>query len=362
MFLSFLEANNGKTNNCNVQESFTVSNPRLHVGDTISKGDGIPVIGYLLKGDLIYYVVNDVITEIYQTTGGSQICEDLANHGLSRPHIFGQYRANSIVGHVAALSTPQFKGQDGIWKPCQYLGQMRGTNLKSYLIKETYFGTPFNVNLRTKQTCTEYPDVRNTSPNNSLREDKYNLTSFINATYNSIDLDLQLSFSKTMPENFTDFPCYTLFINKQINNLQYRINNGTWHTTIIKNVDTNGIPMLHTADNNQVFHPKDYCIDFTTNGGQTINRYVVRCTSVGGHFAVISTIKNLQNGKYHVSILESDILLDTTLEVNGIVYNSDLVLGNSISIGTNLTSDTIGIYKSKETGVIIDNQIKILSI
>lgn len=363
MFNNYTEANNAINNSCGVSQSFKVLNiDKVLVGDYVNDINNLPILNqFLVKGSLTYQVENGVVKHIYDNSLLNVLCDNLGNHGNARLHLYGQYRSNKIAGSVCSLNLLYYLSQDNTYKLVLYAGKLKGSNLKCYFYRELYLGTLFNVHLKTKDLCTDYLDVRNSFLENQNFDNKLDLTSYINETYNGVDFDVMFFFSTFQTNAVNNASCYRMDINKQINNLQFRINNGLWESTSVKNIDLNGLTYLHTESNSLFFYLKDYCLDLTTDGGASINRYLVRTCGAGGHFSSISTIKNMQNSKTHVTTTQQDYLLLVKLELNGQTYLGDNIICCAISLG-NVTQDGFGILKSQETGEVIDDQLKILSI
>lgn len=287
-------------------------------------------------------------------------CVDLANHGLARPHIFYDSWDGKIKGMVVSPSTFEFSSQSGGWKKATRLGKIMSDpkNRSAYLIEEGHLGNPYCVVLRSKEGCPEYYDGGNQSHRDTHKDDWALTTNYKQdlSHYPRIygqDLGFVFSFGGgNMPSTFDKYPVYSLKIAGSHHNLRVKVD-GELLATEIRQTDSNGIPLVHTAvlgkNDGMFFRNKDFCLDVLV--GDMVDRYYVRAVSVGGHFSVINSIINLNSKRLQVCCNGmADYLLPCTFEFDGKTYDNSY-FGSTFNNLPN--KDGKGILRAKETGVLI---------
>lgn len=294
-------------------------------------------------------------------------CVDLSNHGESRPHIYYDAWSGKIKGMVVSPSVFEFSSQSGGWKNATRLGKIMNDpqNRSAYLTQEEHLGNPYCVVLRSKEGCTEYYDGGNQSHRNTHKDDwalttnyKQDLSRY--APIYGQDLGFIFSFGGgDMPRTFDKYPVYSLKIAGSHPNLRVRVD-GELLQTEVRQVDINGIPLVHTLvkgkNDGMFFRNKDFCLDVLL--GDMVDRYYVRAVAVGGHFSVINSVINLNSKRLQVCCTGMvDYLLPCTLEFNGETYDNSYFGSTFNNLPNN---DGKGILRAKETGVLI-GEVNILS-
>lgn len=279
-------------------------------------------------------------------------CEDFTNHGKAGPHLYANTRQNELVGHVFAINQPEYNAY-GVWKKMSRVTSEYGSNRSLWAYREP-FQYSTNVHLRTREGCTDYPDVRNTQTQAYLGEDA-NLPNVL-PIQNYFNINSPFACSSNIDNKGNgNQNCYSILLKGYFNTLQYRFNGGSWKSEIsLVNQDSNGrlfqgtvIPFFNTS--------KDFVLDLTLDGGNTIDRYNVCRNTAGGHFAVTNVFTRVQDGTVIVNIQQGDHF--TPLSLGD--YDSYMGFGNCFNIGYRADGKYTFPLRSKETGFVLDDNIVI---
>ena len=280
-------------------------------------------------------------------------CEDFTNHSKSGPHLYANTRQNELVGHVFAVNQPEYNAY-GVWKKMSKVTYEVGSNRSLWAYREPFNGST-NVHLRTREGCTDYSDVRNTQPESYLGEDANlpNVTPISN--YFNINSPIACSSHFDTRNDNSSVYSYSILFNRQMPNLQYRINGGAWKSEInIINKDANGRSFLST-EIPFFITSKDYVLDLTLDGGNTIDRYNVCRNTAGGHFAITNIFTRVQDGTVIIAIQQGDVF--TPMQLGE--FDSYGGFGNCFNLGPRPDGRIMLPLKGKSTGYVIDENILI---
>lgn len=316
-------------------------------------------------------------------------CQDYSNHQSTEPHIFSQKSQSDgksyIVGNIVTYSTPQYRvGDNGEWYDMvlggtlfngQYFVNTTNPDIpeKMYFFKTNYVDNVY-VYLRPKNCNDTYikRDGRLTFVNDYLGVEKFTLPTLSNI-YTPANIDIQgFNFSSDIADNFTNNQDigHAIYLyefagsSSSLTNLKVRINEGQWYLTKYLDKTYYKRPFKAYGLDEGSAKPdspkKDFYMDFTTNDGQTYDRYIVRRCTAGGHFAVIFTLTRLHDKKVFVSTYEGHTNVPFKLIYGTTTYNYK-GFGNSFDLGTGLSS---GIYtmtlKFDTTNVTVDDNLKVI--
>lgn len=310
---------------------------------------------FLNNGNLMAITTSSSVVPI--TPPPPTTCEDFANHGIARIHLYANTRENLLVGTFYAYNQPQYNCY-GQWKDALFLGNEMGSNRKLWGYREPYNGYA-NVKIRTKSSCTEYPDVRNTYPYTYLGAEKKSIPNLSN-NINHTNLNLLFYLSTDISTNAAEHNIYRFAIKNHIPNLLYRINGGNWQSDVLYVTDANVFSNIGINYTNiPFFHPpKDFIIDFSVDGGNSIDRYIVRRNTTGGHFGITTTLTRVENNEVKVCMYQGDQYTRTFLiDSNGNRHYSDNIFGNSFSLGSLSEGEYFYKLGFADTDVIFDDNI-----
>lgn len=284
-------------------------------------------------------------------TPNNATCEVFTNHTASIPHLYANQTANQLVGTVMAISQPEYNAY-GTWKKMQRVGvQMDNPNLKMYAYREPYLYDT-NVSLRTREGCQTYPDVRNTGPSGYLGRERE--MPFVSPISNHTYLNLVFNLSADLSSDQASYTTYQIQIAGHHNNLQYRLNGGGWQSTSLKTYEDYNARSVNYTEIGAFNSGKDFVIDFTKDGGATVDRYKVYRNSAGGHFSITSTFVREQDGHVFVHTFQGDKFTPMTLGAFG--YKT---WGNFFDLGFLSGGDHYFPLRG-ETGYILDDAIVVM--
>ena len=232
-------------------------------------------------------------------------CESYQNHTANFPHLYANSITNELVGTVYSHGQPEFNAY-GAWEKMQRVGVNSDDPTRFLYAYRKPFAGNANVKLRTHAGCPEYDDVRVSYPHAYLGRE--NTLPAIAPISNYANMNLVFNVSSDLTDQTNDVNTYEIQIKGHINNLKARVNGGAWMNT---SHETREVYQERDVQFTLVpwfISTKDFWIDFTTNDGQTIERYQVKRNGVGGHFSVTSTFKRVRDGRVFVTTFQGDKL------------------------------------------------------
>lgn len=250
----------------------------------------------------------------YNPDSSEVVCEDFHNHGNNIPHLYTNASTNEMVGTIFAITQPEVKvNSDGSFIKMTKIGVDKDSTRFFWGYREPYL-SPGNVHIRTNEGCPTYPDERITSMDHQYREERE--LPVLDTIENYANLNTPFFLSNDLQYGQYEYDLWNFYLKGGIENLTYRINGGPWRASIDYAPVWEPYTERH-LDVTRIEHiskvPKDFYIDFTTDHGETVDRYLVTRSSCGGHFCGTTVFNRLADSTVIVSVFQGDINVDMQL-------------------------------------------------
>jgi hypothetical protein len=265
-------------------------------------------------------------------------CEDFSNHGAANPHLYAKKSSYSFVGDMISKYAPEYRieGLTG-WKLTTTAGPVKaGSDIKYHYYEEKSDGQARYTFLRTKAGCTEYGDVRSQKVYDNTLEDWTTLPTNLQPMNPKI-MDYYIFVNSDLEGKGINgaLPIYNLFADRDIPNLNVRINGNDYH-----GFSSHTYPMFKVRDNsnkmltNSINVTKDFVMDISDDGYTTGSRYTVYRNYLGGHYSTATTMTR-HDGRVTVSVTGINWEIDQLLvNVNtGASFGSIATFGNVFDLG-----------------------------
>ncbi len=288
----------------------------------------------------------------YNPTSSNVICEDFTNHKALIPHLYANSAMNELVGTVFAKSQPEYMAYDNIYKKMTKIG-IDKRNDRFYWAYREPFVAPANVKLRTNSGCPIYSDVRSSNIA-TTSEYEVNLPNLDPVT-NYFNLNTPFSCSQDLPYGASTFDLWSFYMSDSIPYIYYRINGGEWKNNVqhYKVPDPFSDRYLEVSMIYQIRVPKDFIMDFSTDYGTTIDRYIVTRSSTGGHFTGTAVFNRIADSTVIVSTSQGHIDVDMQLG-DFPAYGG---FGNTFHLGKMAEGDYTFPLKSIKGDFVLDEEL-----
>ncbi|AWW00487.1 3-coathanger stack domain-containing protein [Arcticibacterium luteifluviistationis] len=243
------------------------------------------------------------------------VCENFDNHSKNSPHLYTNASSNEMVGTVFAITQPECRinSEDSFLKMSK-IGVDKDSTRFLWGYREPYT-SPSNIHLRTNEGCPTYPDQRTTQMEYLYRAER--TLPILDTIENYANLNTPFHLSNDLSYGqYNNYDLWNFYLKGGITNLTYRINGGSWRASI----DYTPVWEPFTErylDVTRIEHignvPKDFYMDFTTDDGLTVDRYLVTRSSCGGHFCGTTVFNRLADSTVIVNVFQGDINVDMQL-------------------------------------------------
>ncbi|WP_341225882.1 3-coathanger stack domain-containing protein [uncultured Arcticibacterium sp.] len=291
----------------------------------------------------------------YNPDSSEVVCENFHNHGNNIPHLYTNASSQEMVGTIFAISQPEYRiSSNEPYLKMTKIGVDKDSSRFFWGYRHPYTA-PSNIHLRTNAGCPAYPDERTTSMEYLYRDERALPTLDTIENYANLNTPFHLSNDLYYGQD-NNYDLWNFYLKGGLTNLTYRINGGSWRASI----DYTPVWEPFTErylDVTRIEHignvPKDFYIDFTTDHGETIDRYLVTRSSCGGHFCGTTVFNRLADSTVIVNVFQGDINVDMQLGD----YQPFGGFGTCFNLGTLPEGDYSFPYKSAKGDFVLDQDV-----
>ena len=248
----------------------------------------------------------------YSPEASTVVCENFFNHVGSVPHLYTNSTANEVVATVFAKSQPEIAPYYGHYAKMTKIGIDKDSSRFLWGYRGLYRNAT-NTHLRTNENCPAYPDVRLIQTQPTYREDV--ALPVLDTIQNYFNLNSPFYLSNDLKAGNLTFDLWNFYLKPGLSTLTYRINGGSWLAGVTygpvwepfaeRSLDVTKIEHIQV--------PKDFIMDFSIDGGLSVDRYIVTRNSCGGHFCGTTVFNRVADSTVIVSVFQGDINVDMQL-------------------------------------------------
>jgi hypothetical protein len=280
---------------------------------------------------------NEKVQQVVET------CEDLSNphEGSGSHHGYYEHKTNSVIGTFFS-KLGEVETKEG-WKKCVLLGSdKKGKHLKGYTFNRN--NMPEYASLRTKEGCEVFRDSRPVQVRKEFNT-KISLPDTLNAgSYVASPENFRFVHASDIDNVMFKWTAHYRIGIAGKHNLSFKVNSKKYNAVYDEDRNITKINK-DVISSDSFIVGKDYILEIRNHSTNETYAYIVRGTSLGGHFSTTYTYTCLVGKSVYVSSFLGDDTVQSILTntETGEVYEGDVdsKAGQSFYIPKGLDSNKI---------------------